>query len=80
MQGEPDRSDLTFSMAKSFLSSTAGLAWDSGMRRGDFGDLPMPALIFLSLAVLVSAPLAAGAMTFVLFGESIVDWYQHLGR
>ena len=29
-----------------------------GLRRGDFGDLPLPILIFLSLAVLVSAPLA----------------------
>ena len=26
--GEPDRVDLTFSVTKSFLSSTAGLAWD----------------------------------------------------
>jgi len=24
--------------------------------------------------------LAAGALTFVLFGEPIVDWYRHLGR
>jgi leader peptidase (prepilin peptidase)/N-methyltransferase len=24
--------------------------------------------------------LAAGAVTFVLFGEPIVDWYRHLGR
>jgi leader peptidase (prepilin peptidase) / N-methyltransferase len=24
--------------------------------------------------------LAAGAMTFVLFGQPLVDWYQHLGR
>ena len=24
--------------------------------------------------------LAAGAMTFVLFGAPLVDWYQHLGR
>jgi leader peptidase (prepilin peptidase)/N-methyltransferase len=24
--------------------------------------------------------LAAGAMTFILFGEPLVDWYQHLGR
>ncbi len=24
--------------------------------------------------------LAAGAMTFVLFGSPIVDWYSHLGR
>ena len=31
--GDPDRSDLTFSMAKSFLSSTAGMAFDSGLIR-----------------------------------------------
>lgn len=31
--GDPDRADLTFSMAKSFLSSTAGMAFDSGLIR-----------------------------------------------
>jgi CubicO group peptidase (beta-lactamase class C family) len=29
--GEPDRVDLTFSVTKSFLSSTVGLAWDRKM-------------------------------------------------
>jgi CubicO group peptidase (beta-lactamase class C family) len=29
--GEPDRVDLTFSVTKSFLSTTAGLAWDRKM-------------------------------------------------
>jgi prepilin signal peptidase PulO-like enzyme (type II secretory pathway) len=24
--------------------------------------------------------LAAGTMTFVLFGEPMVDWYRHLAR
>ncbi len=29
--GEPDRVDMTFSVTKSFLSTTVGLAWDRGM-------------------------------------------------
>jgi CubicO group peptidase (beta-lactamase class C family) len=29
--GEPERVDLTFSVAKSFLSATVGLAWDRGL-------------------------------------------------
>jgi CubicO group peptidase (beta-lactamase class C family) len=29
--GEPDRVDLTYSVTKSFLSSTVGLAWDRGL-------------------------------------------------
>jgi CubicO group peptidase (beta-lactamase class C family) len=29
--GEPDRVDVTFSVTKSFLSSTVGLAWDRGL-------------------------------------------------
>lgn len=36
--GDPDRVDVTFSVAKSFLSSTVGLAWD----RGWIGDLEAP--------------------------------------
>ncbi|MBI4420361.1 MAG: serine hydrolase [Gemmatimonadetes bacterium] len=31
--GEPDRVDLTYSVTKSFLSSTVGLAWDRGLIR-----------------------------------------------
>ncbi len=50
-----------------------GLAWDSGMRRGDFGDLPMPALIFLSLAVLVSAPLAFVGLAALAFAEERIE-------
>ncbi len=29
--GEPERVDMTFSISKSFLSTTAGLAWDRGL-------------------------------------------------
>ncbi len=50
-----------------------GLAWDSGMRRGDFGDLPMPVLVFLSLAVLVSAPLALVGLAALAFAEERID-------
>ena len=50
-----------------------GLAWDSGMRRGDFGDLPMPVLVFLSLAVLVSAPLALIGLAALAFAEERID-------
>ena len=50
-----------------------GQAWDSGMRRGDFGDLPLPVLIFLSLAVLVSAPLALIGLAALAFAEERID-------
>jgi uncharacterized membrane protein len=50
-----------------------GQAWDSGMRRGDFGDLPMPVLIFLSLAVLVSAPLALVGLAALAFAEERIE-------
>lgn len=39
--GEPDRVDPTFSVAKSFLSATIGLAWDRGLIR-DVNDLVAP--------------------------------------
>jgi CubicO group peptidase (beta-lactamase class C family) len=32
--GEPDRVDMTFSVTKSFLSTTVGLAWDRGLIAG----------------------------------------------
>lgn len=43
------------------------------MRRGDFGDLPMPLLIFLSLAVLVSAPLALIGLAGLAFAEERIE-------
>ena len=35
--GEPERADMTFSITKSFLSSTVGVAWDRGLIR-NLGD------------------------------------------
>lgn len=39
--GDPDRVDLTFSVAKSFLSTTAGLAWEEGLIQSE-QDLVYP--------------------------------------
>ena len=39
--GEPERVDMTFSVTKSFLSTTVGLAWDDGLIR-DVHDLVQP--------------------------------------
>ncbi len=39
--GEPERVDLTFSVAKSFLSTTAGLAWREGLIKDEM-DLVYP--------------------------------------
>lgn len=50
-----------------------GQAWDSGLRRGDFGDLPLPILIFLSMAVLVSAPLSLIGLAALAFAEESID-------
>ncbi len=50
-----------------------GQAWDSGLRRGDFGDLPLPILLFLSLAVLVSAPLALIGLAALAFAEERIE-------
>ena len=64
---------LTVGAAALLGAYRLGLAWDSGMRRGDFGDLPMPVLIFLSLAVLVSAPLALVGLAALAFAEERID-------
>jgi len=50
-----------------------GQAWDAGLRHGDFGDLPLPVLLFLSLAVLVSAPLALIGLAALAFAEEEID-------
>ena len=50
-----------------------GQAWESGLRRLDFGDLPLPVLIFLTLAVLVSTPLALLGLAALGFGEERIE-------
>ena len=50
-----------------------GRAWEMALRRGDFGDLPLPVLVFLSVAVLVSAPLALIGLTALAFAEERIE-------
>jgi hypothetical protein len=48
-------------------------AWEAASRRGDFADLPLPLLLFLSAAVLVSAPLALVGLTALSFAEENIE-------
>jgi hypothetical protein len=48
-------------------------AWEAGLRRGDFGDLPLPLLILLTAAVLVSAPLALIGLSALAFAEERIE-------
>ena len=48
-------------------------AWEAVLRRGDFSDLPLPVLAFLSLAVLVSAPLALIGLAALTFAEERIE-------
>lgn len=50
-------------------SARLGEAWEAGLKKGDFGDLPLPLLIVLSLAVLVSTPLALLGLAALAFAE-----------
>lgn len=48
-------------------------AWEAGLKRWDFGDFPLPLLIFLTLAVLVSAPLALIGLAALTFAEERIE-------
>jgi len=48
-------------------------AWESGLKRLDFTDLPLPVLIALSLALLVSTPLALLGLAALAFGEESIE-------
>ena len=50
-----------------------GHAWEAAARRGDFADLPLPLLLFLTAAVLVSAPLALIGLAALSFAEERID-------
>ena len=50
-------------------SARRGQAWEAGLKKSDFGDLPLPVLILLSLAVLVSTPLALLGLAALAFAE-----------
>jgi hypothetical protein len=50
-----------------------GQTWEAGFKRWDFGDFPLPLLIFLTVAVLVSAPLALVGLAALAFAEERID-------
>jgi len=50
-----------------------GQAWEAGLRRLDFGDLPLPVLIVLSLTLLVAAPLSLLGLAALAFAEESIE-------
>lgn len=49
-----------------------GEAWESGLRRGQFADLPIGVLVALTVAVAVSTPLAFIGLSALAFSEEII--------
>jgi hypothetical protein len=47
-------------------------AWESGLRRGEFVDLPLGVLVALTAAIAVSTPLAFIGLSAVAFSEEII--------
>lgn len=50
-----------------------GQAWESAFRAAEFGDLPLPVLVFLTFAVVVSAPLALVGLAALAFAEETIE-------
>ncbi len=50
-----------------------GQAWEAGLRRLDFADLPLPLLIVLSLILLVAAPLSLLGLAALAFAEESIE-------
>jgi hypothetical protein len=48
-------------------------AWEIGLKRGDFGDLPLPLLAALTVAVGLFAPLAVVGLAALAFAEETVE-------
>ena len=49
-----------------------GEAWESGLRRGEFADLPLGVLVALTVAIAVSTPLAFIGLSALAFSEEII--------
>jgi hypothetical protein len=48
-------------------------AWDTGLHKNDFRDLPLPVLVLLTLSVGVSTPLALLGLAALAFGEESIE-------
>lgn len=66
---------LAAAVAVAALLGAARLAgaWEAGLRRGDFGDLPLPLLALLSAAVGAAAPVALAGLAALAFAEEKVE-------
>jgi len=60
-------------LAALFGAARLGRWWESGLRKGDFGELPLPVLIALSLSIGVSTPLALLGLAALAFGEETIE-------
>lgn len=48
-------------------------SWETGLRKANFGDLPLPILVALTLAVGVSTPLALVGLAALAFAEETIE-------
>jgi hypothetical protein len=49
-----------------------GEAWESGLRRGEFADLPLGVLVAMTAAIAVSTPLAFVGLSALAFSEETI--------
>lgn len=73
-----DRIRLAAAAAVLILAAFLGgarlaVAWDAGLRKGDFSDLPLPVLAALSFAVGISTPLALLGLAALAFAEESLE-------
>ena len=47
--------------------------WETSLKRGSFSELPFPLLVFLTLAVVISAPLTLVGLAALAFSEEAVE-------
>jgi hypothetical protein len=47
--------------------------WESSLKRGNFNELPLPVLVFLTLAVGISTPLTLVGLAALAFAEEAVE-------
>lgn len=56
-----------------FGAARLGQAWETGLKKGEFSDLPLPLLAGLSVAVGVSTPAALGGLAALAFAEESIE-------
>ena len=56
-----------------FGAARLAQAWEAGLKKGDFGDFPLPLLAALTVAVGLFAPLAVVGLAALAFAEETVE-------